>query len=62
METPNLTTSEFYARMKQMDLDVIDCLDSFLLDTGVGVAGLRLSFSKESEEYLLDWHFVFPEE
>jgi hypothetical protein len=62
MEMPNLTTSELSARMKQMDHDVIDCLDSFLLDTGVAVTGLNLSFDEESEEYLLDWHFAFLEE
>ena len=62
METPNLTTSELYARMKQMDHDVLYCLDCFLSDTGVAVVGLNLSFDEESEEYLLDWHFAFPEE
>ena len=59
---PNLTTSELSARMKKMDHDVIHCLDCFLSDTGVGVLGLRLSFNEESEEYILDWHFAFPEE
>ena len=62
MDFPNLTTSEFYARMKQMDHDVVHCFDCFLSDTGVAVAGLRLSFDEETEEYLLDWHFAFPEE
>ena len=62
METPNLTTSELSARMKQMDLDVLHCLDCFLSDTGVAVLGLQLSFNEESEEYILDWHLAFPEE
>ena len=48
--------------MKQMDHDVVHCLDCFLSDTGVGVVGLNLSFDEESEEYLLDWYFAFPEE
>ena len=59
---PNLTTSELSARMKELDHDVVHCLDCFLSDTGVAVLGLRLSLDKESEEYLLDWHFAFPEE
>ena len=59
---PNLTTSEFSARMKEMDHDVIHCLDCFLSDTGVAVLDLCLSFNEESEEYILDWHFAFPEE
>jgi len=62
METTNLTISELSARMKQMDHDVLHCLDCFLSDTGVAVLGLRLSFDEESEEYLLDWHFALPEE
>jgi hypothetical protein len=62
MDIPNLSTSELYARMKQMDHDVVHCFDCFLSDTGVAVAGLHLSFDEETEEYLLDWHFVFPEE
>jgi hypothetical protein len=62
METPNLTTSELYARMKQMDDDVLHCLDCFLSDTGVAVVGLNLSFDEEIEEYLFDWHFTFLEE
>jgi hypothetical protein len=62
MDFPNLTTSELFARMKEMDLDVIHSLDCFLSDTGVAVLELRLSLDKESEEYLLDWHFGFPEE
>jgi hypothetical protein len=51
---PNLTTSELSARMKEMDHDVIHCLDCFLSDTGVLVLDLRLSFDRESEDYLLD--------
>lgn len=62
MDFPNLTTSELSARMKEMDHDVIHLLDCFLSDTGVAVLGLRLSFNEESEEYILDWHFAFPEE
>jgi len=62
MEMPNLTTSELYARMKELDLDVVHCFDCFLSDTGVAVVGLNLSFDEESEEYLLDWHFAFLEE
>ena len=62
MDIPNLSTSEFCARMKQMDHDVVHCFDCFLSDTGVAVAGLHLSFDEETEEYLLDWHFAFPEE
>ena len=62
METPNLTISELSARAKQMDHDVLHCLDCFLSDTGVGVVGLRLSFDEETAEYLLDWQFAFPEE
>ena len=62
METPNLTISELSARAKRMDDDVVHCLDCFLSDTGVAVVGLRLSFDEETEEYLLDWHFAFPEE
>ena len=62
MEVPNLTISELSARMKQMDHDVLHCLDCFLSDTGVAVLGLRLSFDEISEEYVLDWHFAFPEE
>ena len=62
METPNLTTSELSARMKQMDHDVLHCLDCFFSDTGVAVLGLRLSFDETSEEYVLDWHLAFPEE
>jgi hypothetical protein len=62
METPNLTMSELHARMKQMDHDVLHCLDCFLSDTGVAVVGLNLSFDEESEEYLIDWHFAFLEE
>lgn len=62
MDFSSLTVSGLSARMKQMDGDVIDCLDSFLSDTGVGVLGLRLVFDEESEAYLLDWHFGFPEE
>ena len=61
-DIPNLTTSEFSARMKRMDLDVVHCLDCFLSDTGVEVIGLNLSFDKEAEGYLLDWHFAFLEE
>jgi hypothetical protein len=48
--------------MKEMDHDVVHRLDCFLSDTGVAVIGLNLSFDEESEEYLLDWHFAFPEE
>ena len=62
MDFPNLTTSELSARMKEMDHDVIHLIDCFLSDTGVAVLGLRLSFNEESEEYILDWHFAFPEE
>ena len=62
MDFPNLTTSELYARMKQMDHDVVHCLDCFFSDTGLAVVGLTLSFDEESEGYLLDWHFAFPEE
>ena len=62
MDFPNLTIPELHTRMKQMDHDVVHCLDCFLSDTGVGVVGLNLSFDEESEEYLLDWHFAFPEE
>jgi hypothetical protein len=62
MDFPNLTTSELSARMKQMDHDVVHCLDCFLSDTGVAVTGLSLSFDEETEEYLLDWHFAFLEE
>lgn len=62
MEMPNLTIPELHARMKQMDHDVCHCFDCFLSDTGVGVVGLNLSFDEETEEYLLDWHFAFPEE
>ena len=62
MDLPNLTIPELHARMKQMDHDVVHCLDCFLSDTGVGVVGLNLSFNEETEEYLLDWHFAFPEE
>lgn len=62
MGMPNLTTSELSDRMKQMDHDVLHCLDCFLSDTGVAVVGLNLSFDEESEEYLLDWHFAFLEE
>jgi hypothetical protein len=62
MDFPNLTIPELHARMKQMDHDVVHCLDCFLSDTGVGVVGLSLSFDEETEEYLLDWHFAFPEE
>ena len=62
MNAPDLTTSELYARMKKMDDELIHCLDCFLSDTGVAVVGLNLSFDEQSEEYLLDWHFVFPEE
>ena len=62
MEMPNLTTSKLYACMKEMDHDVVYLLDCFLSDTGVAVIGLNLSFDEESEEYLLDWHFAFPEE
>jgi hypothetical protein len=62
MEMPNLTISELYARMKEMDFNVTHCLDCFLSDTGLAVVGLNLSFDEESEEYLLDWHFAFPEE
>jgi hypothetical protein len=62
MDFPNLTTSELAARMKQMDDDIIDCLDSFLCDTGVGIVGLTLSFNEESQEYILDWHLAFLQE
>jgi len=62
MKTSNLTTSELSTRMKQMDHDVAHCLDCFFSDTGIAVLGLRLSFDEESEKYLLDWHFAFPEE
>jgi hypothetical protein len=62
MGMPNLTTSELYACMKEMDHDVVHRLDCFLSDTGVAVIGLNLSFDEKSEEYLLDWHFAFPEE
>jgi hypothetical protein len=48
--------------MKEMDFNVAHCLDCFLSDTGLAVVGLNLSFDEESEEYLLDWHFAFPEE
>ena len=62
MDFPNPTIPELFARMKQMDHDVVHCLDCFLSDTGVAVTGLSLSFDEESEEYLLDWHFAFLEE
>jgi hypothetical protein len=59
---PDLTVSGLRARMKQMDEDIVDCLDSFLSETGVGVLGLIVSFNEESQEYLLDWHLTFLEE
>jgi len=62
MNFPNLTTSEFYARMKQLDHDVVHLFDCFASDTGVDVLGLHLSFDEESERYVLDWHFAFLEE
>jgi hypothetical protein len=59
---PDLTVSGLRERMKQMDEDVVNCLDSFLAETGIGVIGLKLSFNEESEEFLLDYHLDFPEE
>lgn len=60
MTSPNLTTSELAARIKQLDYELCSCIDDFAIDTNLLV--LEATVNLTEENYGLEYRFAFPEE
>ena len=56
---PDLTTSQLTSRMKELDSEIVHCLDNFLRDTDVAVIGMRLHLD-DCHEYSIQYEFTFP--
>ena len=55
-----LTTSQLNARMQQLDQELVQCLETFLIDTDVAIETVFIDYQEES--YGVTLGLVFPTE
>ena len=57
---PDLSTSELTSRMQQLDEQLVACLESFLVDTGVAIDAVVIDYNEEG--YGVTLGLAFPEQ
>ena len=60
MTSPNLTTNELAARIKQLDYELCSCIDDFAMETNLLV--LEATVNLTEKKCCLEYRFAFPEE
>ena len=55
-----LTTSQLNARMQQLDQELVQCLETFLIDTDVAIETVFIDYQEES--YGVTLGLAFPTE
>ena len=58
---PELTTKELSLRMKELDNEIVHCLDNFFRDTNVAVIGMGI-YLNDSHDYEILYQFAFADE
>jgi hypothetical protein len=57
---PDLSTSELNSRMQQLDEQLVACLESFFVDTGVAIDAVVIDYNEKG--YGVTLGLAFPEQ